>query len=323
MASHRPRYYVVTGQSAADLGPFSWDELREQMKSGQLRGDLPVRSGLGTSLGTIRDVLSHQTSSGRLPPADQRRSPLMTARGPSSVPIFVVIGGILLVAAGVLVAWPRRAVAATESPAAAVNLLEIPDVQQGLPTMMAPAKVASPRNATPPSPALVPTPILVTRVSSTPAAPAKFPGVLMEFDGPDSLADQLWIRNLSRDGTLTSLEEGNRRFVRFQVHEGNARVYRRITIPSGTRLRVAYAIRLMDQTSGDQKWKCPRLNFLWTGDTGNVHQGQRNFRTPQGWEEGYFDIPAYGAGSEATLWIGNYECTGTLDIAWVRLVQLP
>ena len=321
MSSHRPRYYVVTGQSAADLGPFSWDELREQVKSGQLRGDLPVRSGLGTSLGTVRDVLSREASSGRLPPAGKRRSPLMVSRNPSALPIAAVIGGLLLVVVGVLVVWPRRAMTVAESPEAVVNLPEIPDVAQGLPPTMTPAKVAPPVTAPPAGPPTTPAPVVTP--SSTTVASAMVSGVLMEFAGPESLADQRWIRNLTRDGTLTSLEEGNRRFVRFQVHEGNARVYRRITIPSGTKLRVAYAIRLMDQTSGDQKWKCPRLNFLWTGDTGNVHQGQRNFRTPQGWEEGYFDIPAYGAGSEATLWIGNYECTGTLDIAWVRLVKLP
>jgi hypothetical protein len=49
------RYYVVT--RVGELGPFRLDELQEALDQGKIVGSAQVRTGLGTMLGTVADVL--------------------------------------------------------------------------------------------------------------------------------------------------------------------------------------------------------------------------------------------------------------------------
>ncbi len=50
------RYYVVTG--VGEQGPFRLSELREALASGTFSGSEPVRTGMGTMLGSVDEVLT-------------------------------------------------------------------------------------------------------------------------------------------------------------------------------------------------------------------------------------------------------------------------
>lgn len=93
-------YFVVT--TKGDLGPFSRQELRDQLRCRACSNADRVRNAFGRPLGTVADVLGH--SSQQLPSAPAT-APVTRQGVPSSRPAWLPIAGIaavLLAVAGLL-----------------------------------------------------------------------------------------------------------------------------------------------------------------------------------------------------------------------------
>jgi hypothetical protein len=120
---------------------------------------------------------------------------------------------------------------------------------------------------------------------------------------------------------VTSLNEDGTRFLRFNAEKGTAMIGQRVTVKPGAKLRLLFKARVMNLVPDERSWYCPRFLVSWTGDATNLHHGFWNFwEASRTWDTAHIDIPNHPGATEVTVNLGVYHCTGTLDVAWVRLL---
>jgi hypothetical protein len=170
------RFYVIVAEG--ERGPFSHEELREALEAREITQRDQVRSGMGTALGTVGEVLARSSSSAPpligqttdgLPPVRVFRPLPLVILGVSVVPAVILL--VLLRAPGGEVV-PGNRPDSTPAPVA-----EVPKTPAPLPITPAPSPSTNPPPAKP-----VPTPT----TSASPSVQATKTGEPSKFVSPEA-----------------------------------------------------------------------------------------------------------------------------------------
>ncbi len=286
MSTNDPRYYVITDLPSGDLGPFSWNGLQIEVQAGRVRRDARVRSGLGTSYGTVQDVLSREASSDRQPAARARRVAVETsptAPAPTGIPWIPLAALALVVVVGGTAWWVQGSPAEPVSAAPPAVLLDVsPTSSQGEDLL---------------------------RES--------------DFSRPLAQVTQAWRLEVGDRGLVEQTTAGGVSFLHFAATNGDAILNQVVTPPEGGRLRIDYQVRVTQVTEGQHWWNTARLCVLWKDDPNNQHQAFINFTPESRWQTGSLDVQRPPGLTQAVVWVGLASCSGSMDVAYLRMVRVP